>query len=186
MARVVIAAWTPGQNWLASGGSDSGTIDRNRPLGPNIPVKNSVIEPPTLIHEYTSSAAIGRAQATRSRRLRRATGRAVRSTGLNWAFAPTVAVVQNERWGRSYESFSADPAQVRVYAKAYVEGLQGDFKSPGDVTVLRDKSAANLYVAVLQERSDPLMSGSKPNLNAFLEEFERDLTTTTVEQHVPC
>jgi hypothetical protein len=44
-------------------------------------------------------------------------------------------------------------------------------KSPGDVTILRDKPAANLYVAVLEERSDPLMTGSKPNLNAFLEEY---------------
>jgi beta-glucosidase len=67
------------------------------------------------------------------REIGRATGRAVRATGVNWAFAPTVAVVQDERWGRSYEGFSADPALVRAYGRAYVEGLQGDFKSPSNV-----------------------------------------------------
>ncbi|MBN8922581.1 MAG: beta-glucosidase [Rhodanobacter sp. 68-29] len=56
-----------------------------------------------------------------------ATAKAVRATGVNWAFAPTVAVAENPRWGRSYESFSTDPALVHDYARAYVEGLQGDF-----------------------------------------------------------
>src|SRR5262249_2989678 len=62
-----------------------------------------------------------------------AAGRAVRATGVNWAFAPTVAVVQDERWGRSYEGFASDPALVHDYAQAYVEGLQGDVKSPANV-----------------------------------------------------
>lgn len=56
-----------------------------------------------------------------------ATARAVRATGVTWAFAPTLAVSQNARWGRSYESFSSEPGLVREYAKAYIEGLQGDF-----------------------------------------------------------
>jgi len=58
------------------------------------------------------------------REIAQATARAVRATGIDWVFAPTVAVAQNLRWGRSYESFSSDPALVRAYAKAYVEGLQ--------------------------------------------------------------
>jgi len=56
-----------------------------------------------------------------------ATAKAVRATGVTWAFAPTLAVAQDVRWGRSYESFSSEPGLVREYAKAYVEGLQGDF-----------------------------------------------------------
>jgi beta-glucosidase len=60
-------------------------------------------------------------------------GKAVRATGINWAFAPTVAVVQDPRWGRTYESFSADPLLVRQYAKIYVEGLQGRFSTDGNV-----------------------------------------------------
>src|SRR5262249_40875374 len=33
----------------------------------------------------------------------------VRATGIQWTFAPCVAVSRDERWGRSYESFSEDP-----------------------------------------------------------------------------
>ena len=56
-----------------------------------------------------------------------ATARAVRATGVEWAFAPTLAVAQNARWGRTYESFSSQGPLVRAYARAYVSGLQGAF-----------------------------------------------------------
>ena len=56
-----------------------------------------------------------------------ATAKAVRATGVTWSFAPTLAVAQNARWGRSYESFSSQPALVHEYARAYIEGMQGDF-----------------------------------------------------------
>ncbi len=53
------------------------------------------------------------------------TAREVRVTGLDWTFGPTLAVVQDIRWGRSYESYSEDPAIVRQYASAALLGLQG-------------------------------------------------------------
>ena len=62
-----------------------------------------------------------------------ATARAVRATGIEWAFAPTLAVAQNDRWGRTYESFSSHGPLVRAYARAYVKGLQGGF---GDHNVM--------------------------------------------------
>ena len=62
-----------------------------------------------------------------------ATARAVRATGVEWAFAPTLAVAQNARWGRTYESFSSEGPLVRAYARAYVTGLQGGF---GDHNVM--------------------------------------------------
>ncbi|QJE02178.1 glycoside hydrolase family 3 protein [Massilia forsythiae] len=62
-----------------------------------------------------------------------ATGRAVRATGIAWAFAPTVAVVRDDRWGRTYESFSEDPRLVREYAGAYIAGMQGAFKDDANV-----------------------------------------------------
>lgn len=55
----------------------------------------------------------------------RATAIQVRATGISWAFAPTLAVVQNPRWGRTYESYSSDPQLVRSYGEAMVSGLQG-------------------------------------------------------------
>ena len=62
-----------------------------------------------------------------------AVGAQVRATGIDWVFAPTVAVARDYRWGRSYESFSSDPALVRAYAATYVKGLQGTFSRDSNV-----------------------------------------------------
>jgi beta-glucosidase len=67
--------------------------------------------------------------ATRDARLvediARATAEEVRATGIQWTFAPCVAVVRDERWGRTYESFSEDPQLVATLGEAAVRGLQG-------------------------------------------------------------
>jgi beta-glucosidase len=67
------------------------------------------------------------------KQMAQAVGKAVRATGINWVFAPTLAVVRDDRWGRTYESFSEDPRLVRQYAGGYVEGLQGEFKDDANV-----------------------------------------------------
>lgn len=54
-----------------------------------------------------------------------ATAKEVMVTGIDWVFAPTVAVVRNDRWGRTYEGYSEDPEIVREYARSIVTGLQG-------------------------------------------------------------
>jgi beta-glucosidase len=56
----------------------------------------------------------------------RITAAEVRATGINWTFAPCVAVVRDERWGRTYESFGEDPKLVAELGGAAVRGLQGD------------------------------------------------------------
>jgi beta-glucosidase len=66
-------------------------------------------------------------------RIGRATAEQVRATGIAWAFAPTLAVVQNPRWGRTYESYSSDPTEVRAYGEAMVRGLQGRLGSSTSV-----------------------------------------------------
>ena len=58
-------------------------------------------------------------------RIGHATAEQVRATGITWAFAPTLAVVQNQRWGRTYESYSSNPDIVRAYGEAMTRGLQG-------------------------------------------------------------
>jgi beta-glucosidase len=69
------------------------------------------------------------------RRIGVATARAVRATGIDWAFAPTLAVVRDDRWGRSYEGFSEDPAIVNQYAGQIVTGFQGTFASEANLLV---------------------------------------------------
>ena len=66
-------------------------------------------------------------------RIGHATAEQVRATGITWAFAPTLAVVQNPRWGRTYESYSSDPDLVRSYGEAMVRGLQGKLGSPSSI-----------------------------------------------------
>jgi beta-glucosidase len=70
------------------------------------------------------------------RRVGQATAAEVATIGVDWTFAPTVAVARDVRWGRSYESYSEMPELVAQYAPAMVTGLQGergtpDFMAPG-------------------------------------------------------
>lgn len=64
-------------------------------------------------------------------RLARVCAEEVLATGLDWTFAPTLAVVRNIKWGRTYESFSEDPDLVASYAAQYVRGLQGAMDDNG-------------------------------------------------------
>jgi beta-glucosidase len=58
------------------------------------------------------------------RRIGKATAAEVMATGIDWNFAPTLAVARNERWGRTYESFSENTELVSSLGRAYLEGLQ--------------------------------------------------------------
>lgn len=59
------------------------------------------------------------------RRIGAATAAELAVTGIEWTFAPTLAVARDDRWGRTYESYSEDPAIVRDFAGEMVRGLQG-------------------------------------------------------------
>jgi beta-glucosidase len=59
-------------------------------------------------------------------RVAQVTAREILATGVEWTFAPTLAVARNDRWGRTYESYAEDPEIVTAYAGRFVRGLQGD------------------------------------------------------------
>ena len=59
------------------------------------------------------------------KKIAQSTAKEVRATGIEWVFAPTLAVARDDRWGRTYESYSENPALVADYAKAMIYGLQG-------------------------------------------------------------
>lgn len=54
----------------------------------------------------------------------RITAKEVLASGLEWNFAPTLAVVQNCQWGRTYESFGTCPATNGKIGEIYVRALQ--------------------------------------------------------------
>lgn len=64
------------------------------------------------------------------RRIGHATAREIEATGIDWNFSPTVAVAQDDRWGRTYESYSEDPDIVAPLGAALIEGLQGRIGEP--------------------------------------------------------
>ncbi len=52
------------------------------------------------------------------------TAEETRASGPQWAFAPCICAARDDRWGRTYESFSEDPSLVMRMETA-IEGLQG-------------------------------------------------------------
>jgi beta-glucosidase len=54
------------------------------------------------------------------------TSKEVLATGVDWTFAPNLAVSRDYHWGRNYESFSEDPEIGSRFSKDIVQGLQGD------------------------------------------------------------
>lgn len=64
-----------------------------------------------------------------------ATAAEIAATGIDWTFAPTLAVVRDDRWGRSYESYGEDPTLVGELGAAMVHGLQG---RPGSADYLSE------------------------------------------------
>lgn len=54
------------------------------------------------------------------------TAEELKGTGIQWDFAPCIAVARNIRWGRTYESYGEDPSLVSELGAAYIKGMQGD------------------------------------------------------------
>lgn len=82
-------------------------------------VKNAVIFPHNIGLGCTRNPELVRQVAE-------ITANEIKGTGLNWTFAPCIAVVRNERWGRSYEGFGESTDLVSQMGVASVKGLQGD------------------------------------------------------------
>ncbi len=57
-------------------------------------------------------------------RIARITALEILATGAHWNFAPTVAVPQDIRWGRTYEGFGQDTRLVSELGAAFVKGTE--------------------------------------------------------------
>jgi beta-glucosidase len=126
----------PAQDWLALADAyydASVTPEPGRPVIPEIWGIDAVHGHNNIIGAtlFPHNIALG---AMRDpglvKKIGEATAEEVRVTGQDWAFAPTVAVVRNDRWGRTYESYSENPELVAEYATAIVKGLQGEPGAP--------------------------------------------------------
>ena len=77
----------------------------------------------------------------------RVTALEMRVTGIGWTFAPTLAVARDDRWGRTYESYSEDPELVAEYAGAILQGLQGEVGDGDFLTGGRVLATAKHFLA---------------------------------------
>ena len=75
-----------------------------------------------------------------------ATAAEVAATGIDWTFAPTLAVVRDDRWGRTYESYSEDPAIVRAFAARMFAGLQGRADGEGFLAANKVLATAKHFI----------------------------------------
>ncbi len=50
------------------------------------------------------------------------------TSGINWNFAPCIAVARDERWGRIYESYSESPDIVSSLSVPYIKAMQENYK----------------------------------------------------------
>lgn len=57
-------------------------------------------------------------------RIGEATAEEMLVTGINWNFAPAMSIVQNIKWGRTYEGFSENPDDHSDLVASIIEGMQ--------------------------------------------------------------
>ncbi len=80
-------------------------------------VKGATIFPHNIAMGCTNDPAIVEAAA-------RVTAREVAGTGIDWNFAPCLAVARDERWGRTYESYGESPELVASLGAAAIRGFE--------------------------------------------------------------
>ena len=80
-------------------------------------------------------------------RIGAATAAEISGSGIEWTFAPTLAVPQDVRWGRTYEGYSSDPALVASYSSAMTLGLQGKLEEGKALAAERVAATAKHYLA---------------------------------------
>lgn len=71
------------------------------------------------------------------KRIAEITRKEVLATGIDWVFAPNLAVAQNNQWGRFYESYSQTPELVNKYASNIIDGLQGKRHGEGVIACVK-------------------------------------------------
>jgi beta-glucosidase len=121
----------PAKDWLAAADAFYAASMRSNGKLPRIPViwgsdavhgHNNVVGATLFPHNIGLGAA---RNPDLIRQIGAATAIEMRVTGLDWTFAPTLAVVRDDRWGRTYEGFGETPEIATSYARPLIEGLQG-------------------------------------------------------------
>jgi len=63
------------------------------------------------------------------KRVAEATAEEMAATGIYWSFSPNLDVAQDIRWGKTYETFGSNTANVAELGVAYLQGVQNSSDS---------------------------------------------------------
>lgn len=81
------------------------------------------------------------------RRIGQATALEVAVTGADWTFGPTLAVPQDDRWGRAFEGYAENPEVAQSYAGPMTLGLQGALSADHPLTPGHIAGSAKHFLA---------------------------------------
>ncbi len=80
------------------------------------------------------------------------------ATSIDWTFAPTISPAQDERWGRTFESYSEVPALAAQMGVAVLKGLQGDsLRGPDSVVACAKHFAGDGATQGSVDKSDNVL-----------------------------
>ncbi|MDX6688489.1 MAG: beta-glucosidase [Baekduia sp.] len=104
-----------------------------------------------------------------------------RASGPQWAFAPCICAARDDRWGRTYESFSEDPSLV-IKMETAIDGFQG---GPGQLAD-RDRvlATAKHYAGDGDTQYGTGSSGYKIDQGIDITN-RQDFWNTSLRQYVP-
>ncbi len=106
------------------------------------------------------------------RRMARISAIEATADGINWNFSPMVDICRDPRWGRIAEGSGEDPYLGCMFAKAYVEGYQGD-NLGSDSTLMACVKHFALYGAAEGGRDYNTVDMSKERMfNYYLPPYE--------------
>jgi beta-glucosidase len=109
-----------------------------------------------------------------------------RATGPQWAFAPCICAARDDRWGRTYESFSEDPALVEQMETAIdgFQGRRGDLDRP-DRVLATAKHFAGDGLTVYGTGSNDQTTGNYPIDQGVDEVDHATFYRLALRQYVP-
>ncbi|TML07380.1 MAG: glycoside hydrolase family 3 protein [Actinobacteria bacterium] len=109
------------------------------------------------------------------------TAEETRASGPQWTFAPCICSAQDDRWGRTYESFGEDPALVERMETA-IDGFQGgpgQLKDPDRVL-----ATAKHFAGDGDTKYDPNANGYKIDQGVSVTNHQ-DFYDKALRQYVP-
>jgi len=115
------------------------------------------------------------------REVEHVTAEETRASGPQWVFAPCICAARDDRWGRTYESFSEDPRLVEKMETA-IDGFQG---RPGQLADRDRVLATAKHYAGDGDTVYGTGSGDYPIDQGVSQTSHRDFWELALRQYVP-